>query len=56
MMAELIVLRLVHILGGMIWVGTGIFNTFFLLPALGQAVVLNPAPIPLEPDRPGDLV
>jgi uncharacterized membrane protein len=35
--AELIVLRLVHILGGMIWVGAGVFNAFFLLPALGQA-------------------
>lgn len=37
MTAEMIVLRLVHILGGMIWVGSGIFNSFFLLPALGQA-------------------
>jgi hypothetical protein len=25
-----------------------------LLPALGQAVVLDPAPVPLEPDRPHD--
>jgi uncharacterized membrane protein len=37
MTGELLVLRLVHILGGMIWVGTGNFNTFFLLPALAQA-------------------
>jgi uncharacterized membrane protein len=37
MMAELLVLRLVHILGGMIWVGSGIFTTFFLLPTLAQA-------------------
>src|SRR5918999_5013981 len=36
-MAELIVLRLIHILGGMIWVGAGVFNSFFLLPALAQA-------------------
>jgi uncharacterized membrane protein len=36
-MGELVVLRLVHILGGMIWVGSGIFNAFFLLPALAQA-------------------
>lgn len=36
-MTELLVLRLVHILGGMIWVGAGVFNSFFLLPALGQA-------------------
>jgi uncharacterized membrane protein len=37
MTAELLVLRLVHILGGMIWVGTGVFNSFFLLPTLAQA-------------------
>jgi uncharacterized membrane protein len=37
MTAEMLVLRLVHILGGMIWVGSGIFNSFFLLPTLAQA-------------------
>ena len=37
MTGELLVLRLVHILGGMIWVGTGIFNSFFLMPTLAQA-------------------
>ena len=37
MTGELLVLRLVHILGGMIWVGSGIFNSFFLLPTLAQA-------------------
>jgi uncharacterized membrane protein len=37
MLGELLVLRLVHILGGMIWVGSGIFTTFFLLPTLAQA-------------------
>ena len=37
MTTELLVLRLVHILGGMIWVGSGIFNSFFLLPTLAQA-------------------
>jgi uncharacterized membrane protein len=37
MTAELLVLRLVHILGGMIWVGTGIFTSFFLMPTLAQA-------------------
>src|SRR5687768_6728155 len=36
MTAELIVLRLVHILGGILWVGTGLFSTFFLMPALGR--------------------
>lgn len=33
-MAELLVLRLVHILGGLFWVGAGLFTTFFLAPAL----------------------
>lgn len=37
MIAEMLVLRLVHILGGMIWVGSGIFTSFFLLPTLAQA-------------------
>jgi uncharacterized membrane protein len=37
MTTEMLVLRLVHILGGMIWVGSGIFNSFFLLPTLAQA-------------------
>jgi uncharacterized membrane protein len=35
--AELIVLRVVHIVGGMFWVGSGLFTTFFLMPALAQA-------------------
>ncbi|MGH7636714.1 MAG: hypothetical protein ACREOK_03600 [Gemmatimonadaceae bacterium] len=33
-MAELLVLRLIHILGGLFWVGAGLFTTFFLAPAL----------------------
>lgn len=37
MTGELLVLRLVHILGGMIWVGSGIFTSFFLMPTLAQA-------------------
>lgn len=36
-MAELFVLRLVHILAGLFWVGTGLFNTFYLGPALKSA-------------------
>jgi len=36
MTAELLILRLVHILGGIFWVGSGIFTTFFLIPALGR--------------------
>jgi len=34
MIAELLVLRLVHILGGIFWVGSLIFTSFFLMPAL----------------------
>ncbi|MEP6495410.1 MAG: hypothetical protein ABJF01_22175 [bacterium] len=34
MPAELLVLRLIHVLGGMVWVGAGVFTTFFLAPAL----------------------
>ena len=34
MQAELIVLRLIHVLGGLFWVGTGLFTTLFLVPAL----------------------
>lgn len=34
MTAELLVLRLIHILGGVYWVGTGLFSTFYLAPAL----------------------
>jgi uncharacterized membrane protein len=31
---ELIILRLLHILGAIVWVGSGVFTTFFLFPAL----------------------
>lgn len=34
MHAELLVLRLVHILSAILWVGSGLFTTFFLIPAL----------------------
>lgn len=37
MIAELIVLRLVHILGGIFWVGSGIFTSVFLVPALASS-------------------
>jgi hypothetical protein len=37
MQAELLLLRLVHILGGIFWVGSGLFTAFFLMPVLGQA-------------------
>lgn len=34
---EIIVLRLVHILGGVFWVGSGLFSAFYLSPALAKA-------------------
>lgn len=37
MSAELLVLRLMHVVGGTLWVGFAAFNTFFLIPALGSA-------------------
>jgi uncharacterized membrane protein len=40
MAIELIVLRIVHIVGGIFWVGSGLFTSFFLVPALGR---LGPA-------------
>ena len=35
MSAELLLLRIVHVLGAVIWAGTSIFIAFFLSPALG---------------------
>ena len=32
---ELLTLRILHIIGGTFWVGSGLFTTFFLIPALG---------------------
>lgn len=37
MQAELLVLRLIHILGGILWVGSGMYSYFFLIPAISQA-------------------
>jgi uncharacterized membrane protein len=34
MQVELLALRLIHILSGIMWVGSGIFTTFFLAPVL----------------------
>ncbi len=34
---ELLVLRVIHVVGGVIWAGTGIFVAYFLLPAMGMA-------------------
>jgi uncharacterized membrane protein len=43
-MAELIVLRLVHVLGGIFWVGGGLYSTLFIVPALSKA---GPAMAPI---------
>jgi hypothetical protein len=34
---EIIVLRLVHVVGGILWVGAAVFNMLFLAPALRRA-------------------
>jgi uncharacterized membrane protein len=34
---ELVVLRLIHVLGGIFWVGSAVFTTLFLAPALTSA-------------------
>jgi uncharacterized membrane protein len=39
-MTEILVLRLVHVLGGIFWVGSGVFSALFLTPAL---MALGPA-------------
>ena len=37
MLGELILLRLVHVLGGIFWVGSGLFSAIFLAPSLVAA-------------------
>jgi len=37
MNALMITLRLLHILGGVLWVGMMFFSTFFMMPAIGEA-------------------
>jgi uncharacterized membrane protein len=40
--AEILVLRLIHILSGIVWVGSGIYTSFFLVPALsGSPAVMG---------------
>jgi len=42
MHAELLVLRLIHILTAIMWVGSGLFTSFFLVPALaGSPAVMG---------------
>ncbi|HJR63141.1 MAG TPA: hypothetical protein VJ803_05520 [Gemmatimonadaceae bacterium] len=37
MEGELLALRLIHVLGGIFWVGSALFNALFLFPAFAQA-------------------
>lgn len=37
MRAEILVLRLVHILSGIMWVGSGMYTSFLLIPALSSS-------------------
>lgn len=37
MKSELLILRLVHIFGGIFWVGSLFFTSFFLIPAIGSS-------------------
>jgi uncharacterized membrane protein len=37
MQGELLALRLIHVLGGIFWVGSALFNALFLFPAFSQA-------------------
>lgn len=43
MRAEFLVLRLVHIIGGIVWVGSGVYAAFFLIPALAANRQVMPA-------------
>jgi uncharacterized membrane protein len=40
--AEILILRLIHILSGIMWVGSGMYTSFFLVPALsGSPAVMG---------------
>lgn len=36
-MSEIIALRIIHVLGGLFWVGSALFNSWFLFPAMREA-------------------
>lgn len=42
MHAELLLLRIIHIVGAIVWLGGGIYATFFLAPALMQLPAIIP--------------
>lgn len=37
MHAELLILRIIHVVGAVLWAGTALFVSFFLIPAIGMA-------------------
>src|SRR3979490_1807186 len=37
MTVEILLLRLIHIVGGIFWVGSGLFTSLFLVPALATS-------------------
>lgn len=45
MTAEILVLRLVHILGGIFWLGSGLFTAIFLVPALARLGPASAGPV-----------
>ena len=45
MTAEILVLRLVHILGGIFWLGSGLFTALFLVPALARVGPAGAGPV-----------
>ena len=45
MSTELLILRIVHVLGGIFWLGSGLFTTFFLIPALGRLGPIAAGPV-----------
>lgn len=45
MQAELILLRLIHVVGGVFWVGSVMFTSFFLMPTLMKAGPMVAAPV-----------
>lgn len=44
MHAELLILRIIHVVGAVLWAGTALFVSYFLLPAMGAA---GPAAAPV---------
>lgn len=50
MSTEILILRLIHILGGIFWLGAGLFSAVFLMPSVAAAR-MNPGPLFAELER-----